>query len=324
MRALLHNLLLDLQSSDAQILDGWQQILDLEIEAAAARPDLVIPQIHLAAAVVGYLQPPPETKPSYEEPKESRKKRLMRYYETENGGFLDLARPAQIVFNFEKSTTQIKLTRPVLDAGNLEDLTLIALAPFLRRRGIFITHAFAAVRPLAEAPDAAVLICGPPGSGKTSTGLALLDQGFGFLANDAALLGEAQGQVKVYPSPGTINLHPETITLLPAYRNLGDGDAHPMHIHRGKIFITRGTLLEKHARAAPAAVQTILFPSLTDGRQHTLHEVLPAVGLARLIEENIDQWDENTFLDHINLLTNLSRQATFYDLYLARGQTFTM
>ena len=323
MHALLHNLLLELQSSDPQVLDGWKQILDLEIKAAAARPGPAIPQVRLKAAVVDRLQPPLEARPSFEEHIEGLEKRKLRYYATKNGGFLDLARPAQIAFNFAASAAQINLTRPVLDVGNLEDLTLIALAPFLRRCGIFITHAFAAVRPFtADSDSAAILLCGPPGCGKTTTGLSLIDQGWGFLANDAALLQEAQGQINVCPSPGAINLHPKTISLLPAYRDLVDSD--DQTIHNRKTVIPRGALLAKITLAAPTAVQTILFPRITDGRQHSLHEMSPAIGLARLIEENVDRWDKYTYLEHIDLLTDLSRQASFFDLHLARGQVFAM
>jgi hypothetical protein len=320
MRALVHNLLLEFQSNQPQVLGGWRQIFDLEIEAAAGNPDLTTPQIRVAAAVVEDLERPPETRPAYEEPDSSDQKRRLRYYETGSGGFLDLARPAQISFNFESSTAKITLTRQVLDAGSLEDLTIIALAPFLRRRGIFVAHAFCAAKTSAIARGAAVLFCGPPGSGKTTTGLALLDQGWSFLANDAALLGEEQGLVKVYPSPGAINLHPETLTHLPQYRDRVNEKADKLQ--GGKLLIPRGVLLANDTLEASAAVGFIFFPRLTNHSLFSLHEVPSAVGLARLIEENVEQWDKDTYTENIDLLTTLSRQAAFYDLQIPRGLDF--
>jgi hypothetical protein len=72
--------------------------------------------------------------------------------------------------------------------------------------------------------------------------------------------------------------------------------------------------------ANPTAVNTILFPCLTDQIHYSLHEVSPALGLARLIEENVEQWDSSTYETTIDLLTSLSRQVNFFDLLLPRGQ----
>ena len=67
--------------------------------------------------------------------------------------------------------------------GRFEDLTTMALAPVLRRRGIYLIHAFS-----AAANGQALLLCGASGSGKTTTGLALCAAGMQLLANDIAAL----------------------------------------------------------------------------------------------------------------------------------------
>ena len=307
MRARLNDLLLELTSSDPQVQDTWRVLFDLEIQADAAGPDEETPHIRLAAAVSSSLQTPPQIRPSYQGSANK-----VRYYASNDGGFLDLARPAQILFDFPTATAQITLNRDLLDGGNLEDLTLIALAPFLRRRGLFITHAF------SSAQESAVLLCGPPGSGKTTTGLALLNQGWEYLANDAALLQDMEGQVMVLPSPGAINLHPDAFSLLPGYSFTACSPTLPAG--RGKIIYPRGTLLPGKKIAGRTAVSTVFFLTFTNQSQPALHEVPRAIGLARLIEENVDQWDQDTYLNHIDLLTTLSRQAAFYDLHLIRGQ----
>jgi hypothetical protein len=311
MRALLQNLLLGLDTNNRQVQDGWQTIFDYEIKAAAARPKSY-PDIRLAAVVASDLPQPPNRMPPDEGSSTGEQGRRVRYTKNEGGGFLDLARPASIRFNFSESEARITFTQELLNAGNLEDLTLIALAPFLRRRGTFLLHAFAAAR------DTAVLLCGPPGSGKTTTGLALLQKGWRYLANDAALLRLDEGQVRVYPSPGAINLHPQTLALLPHFQDRLPLAAQPTP--GGKYTISRGALLAGHEGVKPTAVGAILFPRLSDQSTFSLHEVNSAVGLARLIEENVDQWDSDTYEASIDLLAQLSHQAAFYDLHLPRGQ----
>ena len=312
MRALLHNLLLEFAAENPQVQDGWQALFDLEIKTAAAQPEPGSPDIRLAAVVTTHLPHSPAARPSYIQPGTAGQGRPLRYYETERGGRLDLPRPAQITFDFLESAAQITLTPQGLDARSLEDLTLIALSPFLRRRGFFMLHAFAAAR------ESAVLLCGPPGSGKTTTGLALLKKGWRYLANDAALLRDDAGQVKAYPSPGAINLHPRTLALLPDFQDRLPPVPQP--VRGGKHILSRGTLLLDQEHADPTVVGTILFPCLTNQAQESLHEVTPAIGLARLIEENIDQWDRGTHAAHFDLLTRLSRQANFFDLHLPRGR----
>ena len=320
MRLLLHDLLLDFSSEDSRIHEGWEALFDLEIKAAAGRPDSDSPDIWLAAALMSELPRPPAARPSYSEPSSADQQRTLHYYESGTGGFLNLARPAQITFNFDDSQAQITLTRPVLDAGNLEDLTLIALAPFLRRRGFYMLHAFAAAR------ETAVLLCGPPGSGKTTIGLALVNKGWRYLANDAALLSNAalrkedKNGVCAYPSPGAINLHPHTLAMFP------DFEERTVQLSKtttgGKQIIARGSLLqEEEIGKKSAPVSTILFPSLTNQPEYSLHEVNPAIGLARLIEENVDQWDRDTYEAHIDLLARLSHQAGFYDLHFPRDRS---
>jgi hypothetical protein len=310
MRALLQNLLLVLDTNNRQVQDGWKTIFDHEIKAAAGRPESPS-DIRLAAVVASDLPQSPNRLPSYEESSTREPRRRVHYTQIEGGGFLYLARPASIRFNFTESEARISFTQELLDAGNLEDLTLIALAPFLRRHGTFLLHAFAAAR------DTAVLLCGPPGSGKTATGLALLEQGWRYLANDAALLGLDEGQVKAYPSPGAINLHPHTLTLLPHLRQRLHLAVPPPS--GSKHTLPRSMLLAGQKMAKPTAVSTILFPRLSNQELYSLHEVSPAVGLARLIEENVDQWDTGTHEASIDLLACLSRQVNFYNLQIPRG-----
>jgi len=234
--------------------------------------------------------------------------RRVRYYETPGGGILDLARPARIHFDFLAGQSRILLTRSILDTGNLEDVTMIALAPFLRRRGFYMAHAF------AVAGDTALLLSAPSGGGKTTTGLALVQQGARYLANDVTLLYSDSGPIKAYLSPGAVNVHPHTFSLLPDFgERLPAGEAAGQS---GKVVLTRGMLFESGQLGEAYPVQAILFSSITEQSGCSLHDIPAAVGMARLIEEGVDQWDRPTYDDHLSFLTALSRQVRFYDLRL--------
>ena len=305
MRALLHDLRLSLESDDEILLDGWRRLFDIEIERASTQPSDAVPDITLTAVVVSQLPQIAAGQPSYIDPVPEGGRRV-RYYETPGGGILDLARPARIHFDFLAGQSRILLTRSILDTGNLEDVTMIALAPFLRRRGFYMAHAF------AVAGDTALLLSAPSGGGKTTTGLALVQQGARYLANDVTLLCSDGGLIKAYLSPGAVNVHPHTISLLPRYRERLPAGEKPEQ--SGKYVLSRGELFESEQLEEVSPVRDILFSSIAQQRDYSLHDVSAAVGMARLIEEGVDQWDRETYDDHINLLATLSGQVRFYDL----------
>lgn len=307
MRALLHDLRLSLESDDKILLDGWRRLFDIEVERASMQPSDAVPDITLTAVVVSQLPQIADGQPSYIDPVPEGGQRV-RYYETPGGGILDLARPARIQFDFLAGQARILLTRSILDTGNLEDITMIALAPFLRRRGFYMAHAF------AVAGDTAVLLSAPSGGGKTTTGLALVQQGACYLANDVTLLHSDGGLIKVYLSPGAVNVHPHSFVLLPDFRErLPAGEAAEQS---GKVVLSRGMLFESEHLGEASPVQAILFSSITEQSGCSLHDIPAAVGMARLIEAGVDQWDRPTYDDHISFLTALSRQVRFYDLRL--------
>ena len=308
MHALVNGLLVTLESEDSQILAGWRPLFDLEIGAAGAvsRGE---PAITVRATLAQSLPPSPDRQPSYSRTTVAGQ-RPLAYFAGPPSGVLDLVRPARIEFDFAGSEARILLTPQVLDTGNLEDITSIALAPLLRRRGVFMEHAFSIAR-----GDTAVLLAGPSGSGKTTLGLALTQTGWGYLGNDMALLQDIDADVHAFPAPGAINLDADSLALVPGLQDrlpsLGVRLPAP-----GKQSIARHALLTAADFGQPASVKTIIFPALTVDSDWSLREVKSAVGLARLIAESVDQWDRDTYASHLDLLTALSSQARFFDLNL--------
>ncbi len=318
MRALLHDLLISLESTDSRVLDGWAQLFDREIVAAAALPAGQEVAVQLRAGVARQAPGAPPHVPDYiehapvaGEETNAARGRQVSFHGGPHGGTLTLARPAQIEFHFAEGRAELILTPHILDAGSLEDISAIALAPFLRRRGLFMVHAFA-----LAGEDTALLISGPSGSGKTTSGLAMLRAGWKYLANDLTLLGREQGTVLAYPSPGTINVHPHTLALLPAYASPPRAAVDKI---RGKYIFSRSRFLDEAALGAPAAVRAVLFAQPAAGSLPRLTRLPASVGLARLIVESMDQWDQATYQENLDLLTRLGRQAGFYELHLPRA-----
>jgi hypothetical protein len=307
MDALLHNIALRLTSDEPAVRAAWRAIFDLELGEAPPGDERVQP-ILLHAAITAQPPSPPDRDPDFLAPG-STAARQVYFHQTPPGGLLTLARPAQVAFDFETGRAQIVLTRELLDGGHLEDLTLIALAPFLRRQGLYMAHAFA-----ASGEEGAVLLCGPSGSGKTSAGLALVQEGWRFLANDAILLREAAAGIEALLSAGTINLDPTSLPLLPSFAvRLAD---RPGTTAAGKRIVPRGHLLNVAQLGRRAPVAALCFPQVSDV-ERPLRQPLPrAVGLARLISDSVDQWDKSSYVAHLDFLGRLCEQARCYELHL--------
>ena len=205
----------------------------------------------------------------------------------------------------------VKITREILDNGGFEDVMTLALAPFLRRQGFFMVHAFT-----AAIGQQAVMFAGPSGQGKTSAGLVLVCNGWSFLANDVTLLS-TNGSVKALLSPGTVHTWPSTLTLLPHLtRLLEQQQPHPYH---GKIPIPRLALLARNSPQLSAEMTAVYFPEITRHGEHTIIPLNRAEGLARLMESSIDQWDRSAWQGHIDFLVRLSHQVTFRQLMLGQN-----
>lgn len=177
-----------------------------------------------------------------------------------------------------------EITTAILHNGRLLDVTYTALSPFLRRRGLFLAHAFAAAR-----NDRCVLLVGPSGSGKTTAGLSLLQQGWRLLGNDVVMLQQRADAVYALPTPGRIRLRPQTQRLLPSAGNLAQW-------------------------APPATVALLCFPQIVPSAPSQLHALPPAVGLARLMAESVDRWDAATVPEHVACLRRLCAQTAVFTL----------
>ena len=232
MQVRLHHLLLSLETSSPRIQDEWSQhfspfLLSPDEEEAKREPDFT-----LDFSLQPSLSPPPAGHPAYRQPD-------LAVYET--GDRFVIWQPQLGRLSVDPRTRCVtgEISTAALDLyGAFEDLNAVALAPLLRRRGWVLAHAFAAAR-----DGRGLLLVGDNGSGKTTTGLALLADGWKLLSNDAALLGRCgeSGGSRCFSRP--LECPPGGVTTCPLAefprRGVGRGPAGVEVVRAGRVTLCR-------------------------------------------------------------------------------------
>ncbi len=190
--------------------------------------------------------------------------------------------------------------------GRFEDVTFTSLAPQLRRQGYFLVHAFAASK-----NGRCVLISGPTQSGKTTTGLNLLLNGWELLANDVVLLEARSDGVYALPTPGDIGIRPNTFRLLPQLVDLIE----PHQVPYQPVNIS-GHAFVNGRWSSPQPVTAMFFPEISAKGASHLQPQPAAICLVQLMQESIDRWDTPYLSQHVDILQKLCYQAPAYILQL--------
>lgn len=303
----LGSLLVQLESPDAAILAHWRALFGGWL--LDAPPAGTTPHLHFHARLAPRLPTLPPTPPYFSHPLG-----LLDVYAADNDNVWLHFPPAGLVhlpLNAPAGGAPVPLHATLTPAtfahGLFEDLNFVSLAPWLRRHGCFLVHAFGVSR-----QGQATLLVGPSGSGKTTTGLNMVLAGWQLLGNDVVLLQARPGGIHALPTPGEISIRPHTLTLLPALRSFLPADASPTAT--AQSLSRTGPLATHPAGAEP--VRHILFPKVTQQPQSQLRPQSAALTLAHLAAESIDRWDTAAFIPHLDLLSDLSRQVHSYDLAL--------
>lgn len=296
MRWSFHGLTVEGHTSDAELRERWQRSFASR-PASEAGPDL-----RCTFELVSDVPAPPDGEPRF------RQGDVIAYYPDAERVIAHLPRYGQLQLDLAHGHTEGCLVRAALARyGVLEDVLAIALSPHLRRRGLFLIHAFAAATS-HQRERRAVLIVGPVGAGKTTTGLALLAAGWKLLANDAPIL-RAPGDVLAYP--GLLAGYPDTFARFPATAHL----ARPGAAAGEKITLAAEALWpEVWIERAPCAA--IVFPQVEPRAGHAVEPLRPPEALRRLLPHAVEQWDKAMMPAHLQLLSQLVQAAPAFRLRL--------
>jgi hypothetical protein len=298
----LHGVVVNGQWDDAAIGEQW-------MESFASRPqaDDKPPTITFHLSLTDHVPPPPPREPQF------RQGDLLQYYLDGDRVTAHFPRFGQLRLDCAHGLTEGQLTSAALDTyGVFEDLVAIGLSPHLRRRGMFLLHAFAASPP-PPAPlpleerqqERGVLIVGPIGAGKTTTGMALLNAGWKLLSNDSPII-TATAEVLSYP--GLLAAYPDTLARFEATAALATGERKKIAVAAGRLW---PDVWRDRARAA-----AIVFPQIEGRMDHALEPMSQPEALRLILPHAIEQWDREMIPAHLAALNTLVQSAPAYRLRL--------
>jgi hypothetical protein len=297
----LHGLVVEGQWDADTLGDRWRQTF-------ASRPTPAhdgAASLTVRLALAGSVPPAPPRPPDFDQGA------LLSYYLHGSEVVAHFPRFGQLRLDLAAGATTGTLTAAALTThGVFEDLLAISLSPHLRRRGLYLLHAFAAAPASGFAAGRAVLIAGDIGAGKTTTGLALLHAGWKLLSNDSPILA-AGDRVRVLAYPGLLSAYPDTLARFPELARLASNPATREKTLFSAEVIYPGVWLE----AAPPGA--LLFPRIEPRTEHALERMAPVDALRQILPHAIEQWDRAAIPDHLALLNQLIQRTPAYTLRLA-------
>lgn len=197
--------------------------------------------------------------------------------------------------------------------GAFEDVMMISLAPLYRRHGWFPLHAFAALAPAGRV----ALITGQMGSGKTTTGLALLSAGWKLLSNDSPLLTLQEGQIHVLAYPGQLSAFDDSLARFEHLQKFIPAQSRPPEeIPQKRVFRAEAAFADPWAATGVAA--GVFLPQVVPGLAKS--ELVPVdskQALLALMPQAIEGWDKAMIGPSLQFIGRLVEQAPCYTLRLS-------
>jgi hypothetical protein len=289
-----HHLIIEGKTNDASLEASWRRSFSSR-PVATAEPDITY-QLDIVGAII----PPPDGQPQFTH------QEMLSYYIVDGLVVAHFPRYGRLELDLTAGTTNGWIVRDALDTyGVLEDIIAIGLSPHMRRRDMFLIHAFA-----AACNGRAAILVGGVGAGKTTTGMSLLNAGWRLRSNDSPILTQS-GDVLSYP--GVLAAYGDTFGRFPGTVHLADKA--PDKKGRAKITIKAeeawpGIWLDQ----APAGA--IFFPQIESRSDHQLEQLPAPEALRRLLPHAVEQWDRAMIPRHLGLLRNLVEKTPAYILRL--------
>jgi hypothetical protein len=279
----LHGIVVEGVTNNALLAENWHKSFSSR-PAVQAQPEL---RIHLDVTETVPEAPPGTPRFQLGD--------LLAYYPDGDIVTAHFPRFGQLRINLETGTTTGRIVRQTLDVyGALEDVIAIGLSPHLRRRGLYLVHAFA-----ASFKERAILLVGDIGAGKTTTGMALLADGWRLLSNDSPLIN-ATAEVLSYP--GLLAAYPDTFERFAETTQLASGL--PGGEQRRKISVAAESIWpEVWRERAPAGA--VVFPQIETTGDHLLEPLSRAETLRRLLPHTVEQWDGVMMPEHLSVLSKI-------------------
>jgi hypothetical protein len=305
----LHGLKVAFQSADQPLQERFLAVYGHLPQLDGAVPGILI-RWELSSQPIAPMPPPnsPVIAPG----------KLVSYYGPPGGEAKEVTirmpKYGLITVDLEAKRLDGVVTQNCLDVyGAFEDVLMISLAPVYRRRGWFPLHAFAALTPDGRA----ALITGQIGSGKTTTGLALLEAGWKLLSNDSPLLTLEQQSVWVLAYPGQLSAFDDSLARFERLKKFIPQQAISDQKPPAKrVFRAEAAFPQPWATSGPAG--GIFFPQVRPGlEQSRLAPLAPKEAMLKLMPQAVEGWDKAYIAPTLKILNNLVSQAPSYELELS-------
>ena len=159
------------------------------------------------------------------------------------------------------------------------------------------------------------MLVGAIASGKTTTGMSLLNAGWKLLSNDSPIL-DAPAEVLSYP--GLLAAYPDTFARFEATRDLAQSQSASDGRHKVSA-AAEAIWPDVWIDSAPAGA--IFFPQIESRPDSVAEPIAHLDALRRLLPHAVEQWDRGMIAEHLRLLKNLVEAAPAYVLRLGRDVT---